>query len=160
MTLLFVIQWTSLLREFLILLSSQFLSIPLQTQKGIPPFITKFITIPVLIRMAFPIIWELFHARMSLNLVLLLSVLNSVCWSKLQLIYIFFIINIRTRLIYHIVFSCLYCCQKNLLDLKWNLDRLVILVKELLRPPNLLMLLIEKRLSLTINFGLTTLANH
>ena len=56
MALLFVIQWTFLLREFLILLSSQFLSIPLQTKKGMPSFITKFITILVLIWIAFPII--------------------------------------------------------------------------------------------------------
>ena len=60
----------------LIMLLSQFQLIFLPTQKGIPLFITQPMTILALTRKLFVIIWELFHGRISLSLVLLLLVLK------------------------------------------------------------------------------------
>ena len=56
------------------------------------------ITILVLIGMVFVIIWEMFHGRISLNLVLLLLLVNFVSGFRLELMYIFLIENIRSSL--------------------------------------------------------------
>ena len=96
------------------------------------------------------------------KLVLLLRLLNFVCESKFKLMYIFHILNIRSYLIHlhelqvlvvlpyltyrtHLVFTN----RLNLLHLKGTLDSLVIVAKELLKLPNLLMLANIRRQSIT-----------
>ena len=48
--------------------------------------------------------------KISLNLVLLLLLLNFVSGSRLELLYISLIVNIRSSLILSMVFNCLCCC--------------------------------------------------
>ena len=70
-----------------------------QTQKGMRLFIAQLMTILVLIWMVFIIIWEMFDGRMSLNLVLLLLLVNFPSRSRLELINISLTISIRSSLI-------------------------------------------------------------
>ena len=70
-----------------------------QTQKGMRLFIAQLMTILVLIWMVFIIIWEMFHGRMSLNLVLLQLLLNFPSRPRLELINISLTISIRSSLI-------------------------------------------------------------
>ena len=74
--LVFALQWLSLHWEILIMLLSQS---PLNfhhIDNGMPRFITLLMSILVLIRAVFVIIWEMFHGRISLNSVLLLLLVN------------------------------------------------------------------------------------
>ena len=65
----------------------------LQIQKRILIFIAKFTTILVLIGAVFKIIWEMFHGKKSLNLVLLLLLLNFFRGSMLTLMYLSLTVN-------------------------------------------------------------------
>ena len=71
----------------------------LQTQIDQSLFIAQTLTILVLIRTLFVIIWETLYKRMCLNLAVLLLVLNSVSVSWEKLMYIPLIVNIRSSLI-------------------------------------------------------------
>ena len=57
-----------------------------------------YMTILVLIGTVFVIIWKMLHGKISLNLVPLLLVLNSMSWSRLEFMYVSLIINIRSSL--------------------------------------------------------------
>ena len=81
-----------------IMLLFQFPSTFLQTQNGMPLFIAQLMTILALIWMVFMIIWEMFHGRISLNLVLLLLVLSFVSRSRLEID--LFVVSIRWSLIH------------------------------------------------------------
>ena len=98
--LVFVLQWLSLYWEILAEWLSQF---PLnfhQTQSEMPCFIALLMTILVLIGIVFMIIWEMFHGTISLNLVLLLLLVNYASGFRFELMYISLIINIRSSLTY------------------------------------------------------------
>ena len=100
LTLVFVLQWLSLHLEILIMLLSPF---PLTFQlvrNRMPHFIAYLMTILMLIGMVFVIIWEMFHGSISLNLVLLLLLVNFVSGFRLELMYIYHIENIRSNLIH------------------------------------------------------------
>ena len=84
----FVPQWPSLHWKILIKFLSQF---PLNFHRihnRIPHFIALLMTIFVLIRMVFVIIWGIFYRKISLNSVLLLLLVNFVSGSRLELLYI------------------------------------------------------------------------
>ena len=96
-------------------------------------------TILVLTEMFFMIIWDMFHERISSNLVLLRLLLNFVSGSRLEQMYTFLIVNVRLSLAHLCGFQLLLLLQKkkktnslvcinriNLLHLKWSSDRLVI----------------------------------
>ena len=72
----------------------------LETRKWLTRFIAQLMTILVLIGTVFMIISEMFHGKKSLSLMLLLMVLNSVCESRLELMYLSLIVNIRSSIIY------------------------------------------------------------
>ena len=63
-------------------------------------FIVWLMTILVLTRVVFVIIWEMIHARISLNSVLLLLLVNFVSGFRLELVYISLTVNIRSNLTY------------------------------------------------------------
>ena len=67
-----------------------------QIDNGMPCFISKLMTVLVLIGMVFVIIWEMFHGGIYLNLVLLLLLVNFVSGFRLELMYTFLIENIRS----------------------------------------------------------------
>ena len=96
--LVIVLQWLSLHWEILIILLSQIWLTFHQTQDRMPCFITQLMTILELIRMVLVINWEMFHGRISLNLVLLLLLVNfgSGFWCKLM--YISLVVSIRSSL--------------------------------------------------------------
>ena len=107
-------------------------------------------TILVLIWMVFLLICEMFHARISLSLVLSLLLMNFVSRFGLELMYISLIENIRSCLIYlhgfqlHVLLPkfieiAFFVCTKRitLLILKESLDRLVIVAEVLLKLPHL-----------------------
>ena len=93
----FVLQWISLHWEILMLLS-QFPLTFCQIQKWMPYFIAWLITILALIGMVLVIIWEMFRKRISSNSVLLLLLVSFASGFRLELIYIFFILNFRSNL--------------------------------------------------------------
>ena len=90
LTLAFVLQWLSLHWKILIMLLSQFPYTFHHIHNGMPCFIALLITILMLIRMIFVIIWEMLHGRISLHSVLLLLLVNFVSAFSLELMYIFF----------------------------------------------------------------------
>ena len=98
--LLFVLQWLSLHWEILITLLAHFWSTIHQIHNRMPCFIALLMTILVLIGTDFMIIWEMFHGRISLNLMLLLLLVNFVSGFRLELMYISLIENIRSSLIH------------------------------------------------------------
>ena len=71
----------------------------LQTEMDQSLFIAQDLTILVLIRTLFVIIWEILYNRMCINLAVLLLVRNSVSVSREKLMYISLIVNIRSCLI-------------------------------------------------------------
>ena len=83
-----------------------------QTQNGMALRIAQLMTILVLIEMLFLIISAMFHGRISINMVLLLLVLNFVSGSRLELMYISLIVSIRSSVI-SMVFSCFCCCRSS-----------------------------------------------
>ena len=97
LALVFLLWWLFLDQEILIMLLSLFPITFCQTQNKMPSFIIYLVTILVLIGMVFVIIWEIFHGRISLNLVLLLLV---TFWTRfsLELTHIFLMVGIRSNL--------------------------------------------------------------
>ena len=71
-----------------------------QIHNRMPCFLAYLMTILVLIGIVFGIIWEIFCGRISLNLVLLLLLVNFVSWFGLELMYISLIENIKSSLIH------------------------------------------------------------
>ena len=65
-------------------------------------------TILVLIEIVFVIISEMFHGMISLNLELLLLLVDFVTEFRFELMYIFLIVSGQTSLIF-VVLSCLCC---------------------------------------------------
>ena len=96
--LIFVLQWLSLNWEILIMFLSQFPLAFHQIHIEMTHVITQLLTILVLIGTVFVIAWEIFHRSISLNLVLLLLLVNSVNWFRLEFMYISLIENIRLSL--------------------------------------------------------------
>ena len=94
LSIVFVLQWLFLHGEILIMLLFQFLLTFHQIHNGMPCFISYLMSILVLIRMAIVIIWEMFHGRISLSLVLLLLLVNFVSGFGLELMHISLIENI------------------------------------------------------------------
>ena len=88
LTLVLVLQWLSLYWEILIVLLSQFALTSHYIHNRILRFIALLVTILVLIGMVFVIISEMFYGRISLNLVLLLLLVNFVSTFRLELMYI------------------------------------------------------------------------
>ena len=78
LALVFVLQWFFLHWEILTVLLSQFSLTFHHIYNGMARSIAFFMTILVLIGTLFVIIWEVFHARISSNSVLLLVLVNSV----------------------------------------------------------------------------------
>ena len=108
----------------------------------------------LMIGTVYVIIWEMFHGRISLNLVLLLLLVNFVSGFRLELMYISLIESIRSSLTHFHGFQQLvllpyfieipfFVCTKriNLLNLKYISDTLVIVANGFLKLPNLHMLI-------------------
>ena len=95
--LVFVLQWLSLHWKILIMLFSQFPLTFHQIHNGMPRFIAQLMIILMLIGKVFVIISEMLHGKISLNSLLLLLV-NFVDRSRLGLVYISLIENIRSSL--------------------------------------------------------------
>ena len=120
-------------------------------------------TIFMLIGMATVIILEMSHGRISLNLVLLLLLVNCE-WAQVEIdVYIphhkyqvkppSFPAACGAPIVHRIIFFiCTY--KINLLNLKYSSNRLVIIVKVFLKLPNLHMLMKQKSLSLPKNLAL------
>ena len=85
--LLFVLQWLSLHWEILIMLLAHFRSTFHQIHNRMPCLIALPMTILVLIGIDFMIISEMFHGRISLNLLVLLLLVNFVSGFGLECIY-------------------------------------------------------------------------
>ena len=104
LTPVFVLQWFLSIRKFWSQkFWSQFVQFPLtflQAQKRMPLFTAQLTTILMLIGTVFMIILEMFHGRISLNLVLLLQQLNFVSESRLQLMCISLDVIIKSSLIH------------------------------------------------------------
>ena len=118
-----------------------------------PLSIAQLIPILVLTGAVYMIIWEMFHKRISLNLVLLLLLMNFVGGPRLKLMYITSTVNIRKSVVhihdFHLLeflpqlteitsFVCTY--RINLLRLKRSSGKQFIVAKDFLKRPNLLML--------------------
>ena len=104
--LVFVLQWLSLLWEILIMLLSRFPLTFHQTQNktGYPISLYDY-SCAVLDGLQ-----DMFQRIISLSSVLLLLLVNFLSWLRLELMYISFIVSIRSSLI-STVFSCLCCCH-------------------------------------------------
>ena len=61
-------------------------------------FIAQLMTILMLTRMVFLIIWEMFHEKISSNSVVLVLLVNFVSGFRLELMYVSIILNIRSSL--------------------------------------------------------------
>ena len=132
-------------------------------------FMEQLITILVLIGIVFVIIWEMFHGRISLNLVPLLLLINFVSGSRLESMFSSLIVISGQPSFIFIVFSCLcffipqrnhfFCLYQkiNLLHLKWSSDKILIVAKDFLKLATLLILMKQKILSLPRNLALVTL---
>ena len=115
------------------------------------------LTILVQIEMFCVTIWEMFHGRISLNLVLLRLLLNFVSGSSLELIYIYLKYQVKPFSSPWFWAACAAVIARgNHFYLKWSLDRLVIIVNGFLKLPNLLMLIKQKSLLLLRNLALGT----
>ena len=84
-----------------------------ETQKGTLLSIVVLTTIIMLTGTVLVIIWETFHGRISLKLVLLLLVLNFVSGSTLELIYLSLIIKTSSRFINFFEFQQLVMIAKH-----------------------------------------------
>ena len=106
--LVFGLQWLSFHQEILIMLLSQFPLTFYHIHNRMPHFLALLMTILVLIGLVFMIIWEMFHGRISLNLVLLLLLVH-------------FLVKIDVYIPHRksqaslicMVFSCLFCCHNS-----------------------------------------------
>ena len=120
----------------------------------------------VLIGTVFVIIWDMIYWRISLNLVLLLLLMNFASGFKLELMYLSLIVSIRLSLTHLHSFQLLvllpllvditfFVCNNkmNPLNLKYSSE---IMVKDFLKMPNLHMLIKWKGLSLTRKMTLRT----
>ena len=105
----------------------------------------------------FVIVWEIFHWKISLSLVLLLLLVNFGSGFKLELMYVSLIVSIRSSLTnlhcfqvvvllpQFIEITFFVCTNRiNLLNLKESSDRLVIVPKGFLKLPNLHVLIKQK----------------
>ena len=105
----------------------------------------------------FKIIWEMYHWRVSLNLVLLQLLMNFVSGFRLELMHTFLIINIRSSFVYLHDFQLLvllpwlteitfFICTNriNILNPMKSSDRVVMVAKGFFKLPKLYML-IKKR---------------
>ena len=97
--LVFVLQWLCLYWEILIMLC-QFPLTFYQTHSRMPHFIAELMTIFMLIRMVFLIIWEMFYGRISINSVLLLLLVNLMSGFSVELMYRSLIASISLCIIY------------------------------------------------------------
>ena len=132
-----------------------------------PCFIAQLMAILVLIEMVFMNISEMLCGRMSLNSMLLLLLVNFVSGFRLELMYIFLIVSIRSSLT-HLhsfqqlvlllqfieMFFCLYQQIKSS-EFKLKLRQASNCSKGFVKMPNLQML-IKKRPSLPRNLALRT----
>ena len=132
-----------------------------------PCFIAQLMAIIVLIEMVFMIISEMLCGRISLNSMLLLLLVNFVSGFRLELMYIFLIVSIRSSLT-HLhsfqqlvlllqfieIFVCLYQQIKSS-EFKLKFRQASNCSKEFVKMPNLQML-IKKRPSLPRNLALRT----
>ena len=84
LTLAFVLQWLSLHWEILIMLFSQFPLTLYHIHNEMPHFIAFLLIILMLTGMAFIIILEMFHGRISLTSVLLLLLVNFMSGFRLE----------------------------------------------------------------------------
>ena len=110
--LVFVLQWLSFHWKILIMLLSQFPLTFHHIHYGMPRFSALLMTILVLIRTVFVIIWEMLHGRISLNSLpplLLLWIGSGWNWC----IYPSSKVSGQASLI-SMDFSCLHYCQKSL----------------------------------------------
>lgn len=82
--------------------------LPLNKLKGRGSFWLCSLTILALIAMVHVIIEEMFPGRLSLNSVLLLVFMNYMGWSRLELMYLLVIMNIRPSFIYSHGYQFLY----------------------------------------------------
>ena len=132
-----------------------------------PCFIAQLMAILVLIEMVFMIISEMLCGRISLNSMLLLLLVNFVSGFRLELMYIFLIVSIRSSLT-HLhsfqqlvlllqfieIFFCLYQQIKSS-EFKLKFRQASNCSKGFVKMPNLQML-IKKRPSLPRNLALRT----
>lgn len=115
-------------------------------------FNTQLMTILVLIEMV-SIILDMFHRKISLKFVLLLLLLNFKIDEYFphpimgQALSPRFSAVCATAMAHRNHFFC-FNQVLNLLHLKWSSERLLIVAKEFLKPPTLLMLIKQKNLSL------------
>ena len=87
-------QWLAPHWEILIMLLFQFPLTFHHIYNRMPRFITLLMTVLVLIEVVFLIIWDMFHRKVSSNLVLLLLLTSFVSGFRLELIYIYIYIYI------------------------------------------------------------------
>ena len=131
------------------------LSITFFPMKRMLRFIALLITIFVLIGTVFVIIWEMFHGRISLNLVVLLLLENFESGFRLELMYISHIEGIRSSLTHLHAFST--TCAAAIVHRNHffcSSNRTVIVAKGFLKVPNLHILIKQKRTSLPRNLAL------
>ena len=127
-------------------------------------------TIFLLIGTVFVIISEIFHGRISLNSVLLLLLRDFVSGLRLEFMYISLTVSFRSNLshlhdfqqlallpqLIDIIFFFVCTSRINLLNLKEQSGRLVIVAKVFWKLPNFHMLLKQKRPSLPRHLALDT----
>ena len=124
-------------------------------------------TILVLIRTVFVIIWGIFHGRISLNSVLLLLLVNFMSGFRLELMYISVIVNIRSKPHSSPWFSAacviaivhrnhFFLCTNRIKFWIKSKDRLAIAAKGCVKLLNLHMLIKQKSPSLARNLAFGT----
>ena len=109
LTLVFFLQWLSFNWEILPMLLFRFPLTFHHVHSRMSHFITLLMTVLVLIRTVFVIIWEILHGRIYLNSMLVLLLVNFASGFKLELMYISLIEGIRSS------FTYLHGFQQNLL---------------------------------------------
>ena len=102
LTVAFFLQWLSLHWEILIMLLFQFPLIFHHIHNGYDYSCADWNSLADHLR-------DMFHGTISLNLVLLLLLMNYVSGFRLEMMYIYLIENIRSSFIISMVFSCLCC---------------------------------------------------
>ena len=124
-----------------------------QTQKGIALFIAQLVNIFALVGTDFVIIWEMFCGMISLNSV---AGTHFISRSWLELMYLSLIENMRSSIFHFhgfwplvllsqlIEITYIVCTSGINLYYRWNLGWQVIVVKTLLKLPNLLMFILDK----------------
>ena len=108
LVLVFILQWLSLHWEILIFFLCQFPLTFIKLKAGWPVsllalWLFYLVTIYVLIGFVFVIIWDMFHGRRFL--VYLWLLVSFVSWFRLELMYIYLILSIRSKLTHLYVFQ-------------------------------------------------------